>query len=224
MVKYLGLVFTVLSCMMFPSITYYFGGELALNYGEQGNGFEVTTLANVVQSNVTDAALWGMDQKTTFVFLGGVDVCASVFFLICCMFLIRRQKQFSKDIDIIETTSADYTIIVENLPPDVIYAEEVRDYFFNVMRMNMAEADMINIDNDLYTSNSTIGSNNTGSTRTGPERILEIAEVVIHYRCKDILERAKLIREMNLAVDREKVVARESNSYLHLAKLTKKLR
>ena len=56
--------------------------------------------------------------------------CASIcVFMVACLFLLQKQHQFEKDIDMIETTPADYTILVEGLPGDVEDPEEVRKYF-----------------------------------------------------------------------------------------------
>jgi len=112
---------------------------------------------------------WGpMDQRQIFIMISYFDAVAMFLCMIMFLFLIGKQKQFESDTDILQTTPADYTIFVDNLPDDV-GAEELSDYF---------ERALSNWDADVFTEEELQGGYN------------KIAEVVIHRAFASVLQRS----------------------------------
>jgi hypothetical protein len=68
-----------------------------------------------------------------FILLTYFDCASILLFVAATLFLIKRQKEFDDDIDLIETTAADYTVCVTNLPQDVDDPRELKQYFEAVL-------------------------------------------------------------------------------------------
>ena len=123
--------------------------------------------------------------------------CASIcVFMAACIFLLQKQNQFDKDIDMIETTPADYTILVEGLPGDVDDPNEVKKYF------------------------ETLLANEMGSGSVEAQNHI-VAEVVVHRQCKSVLERSEEISLLQELIVAEEELVGETVSHPHFPKLKK---
>jgi len=124
----------------------------------------------------------------------------------------KKQYIFEKDMDVIETTPGDYTVLIEGLPKDIIWVEEVRDFVGTVMRQKLYGTS----EQDCHTFTQSLEDNN--------QKILEIAEVLVHYECGKILQRAKQINRLQARLERARYIANKTRDYKPLNDLTKQLR
>ncbi|GMH98910.1 hypothetical protein TrST_g6876 [Triparma strigata] len=198
MLRFLSITYVLMGVLQLPLLVSYIIGDSNVDAADEtSGGFEIMSLANVPQLNETLS--WGsLNQKQVFVAMTWFDCASICVFMAACIFLLQKQNQFDKDIDMIETTPADYTILVEGLPGDVDDPNEVKKYF------------------------ETLLANEMGSGSVEAQNHI-VAEVVVHRQCKSVLERSEEISLLQELIVAEEELVGETVSHPHFPKL-KKLR
>ena len=134
MLRLLTYTYIVMGLFQLPLLVSFISGTANVDAADESSsgGFEVMSLANVPQHNET--LTWGsLSQRGVFIALTWFD-CASIsIFMAASIFLLVKTRQFDTDIDLIQTTPADYTVIVENIPGDVDDANEIKAFFESLL-------------------------------------------------------------------------------------------
>jgi len=164
MLKFYAYVYGAMAILNIPALVAFVMGKKNVSDGDEvsGAGLEVFTLANVPQSNSTSLSWGSLTQPHVFTLLTYFDCASIALFMAATMFLIKRQKEFDDDIDLIETTAADYTVYVENLPADVDDPAEIKEYFESLLASEMDASDLEQQNN-------------------------AVAEVVVHRKCATLI-------------------------------------
>jgi hypothetical protein len=188
MLKVLSMCFLAMGFVNIALLYSYLQGSANIDEADnvQGGGLSSTTLANVVQSH--NSLTWGsLSQRDVFVAISAFDCVSITIFMVTCMFLIIKQDACIEDDDLIQTTPADYTVAVTNIPQDVRDPLEIKRYFETLLMKTMT-AEQIE------------------------EGFHSVAEVIIHHECTSVLERSEEIAALHEKIyDYEELVANDGN-------------
>mmetsp|Transcript_10996 Transcript_10996/g.13807 ORF Transcript_10996/g.13807 Transcript_10996/m.13807 type:complete len:987 (-) Transcript_10996:92-3052(-) len=146
--KYLMVVFGVLSILSIPALALYLSGGALDDSNQSASLLSKTTMANMpnldlLNSTSTETKIWGIPQSDMFVVLSWIDVAGAIFYTIAIWYLIYFQHREVDTLDVIQTTMSDYTLWVQRLPNrNGSYQHkqaELKEYFENLAkkRLNM---------------------------------------------------------------------------------------
>ena len=200
MLRYLSIVFLIQGLLGLPAIIFYargLGGSESNSSDSdrlQSLGMSDLTLMNVRQtlsSNATsgsepeDGNLWfGLSQSGMFTLLAYFDIASISFFVAASLVLIRKQREFDCDMDLIQTTPRDYAVYVRGLPAGravpLCDAQSVASHFERLLLSRMSPAD-------------------------AAEGNHKVAEVVLHRECRELLAKTQAIHKAEEGLRKAKV-------------------